>query len=117
MANGRDRDPLYSISVTARLIGTTPRTLRIYEEADLISPFRTEGKTRLYSKNDLARLHIIYYFHKEREVNLPGIKILLQFISCEESPAGPGQNKRGELKGIAKIREIAPELAARLEKQ
>ena len=107
----RDNEPLYSISVTARLIGTTPRALRIYEDAELIAPYRTQGNTRLYSKNDLKKLEVICYFHKVREVNLPGVKLLMQVISLDRG----SQDKEGSaVIPLARLKEIAPELAAKL---
>lgn len=75
------KEPLFSISVAARLLGITPRILRSYEEAELLSPYRTEGKTRLYSEQDLRKVQIIHYLHKEKEINLYGIKIIFEIIS------------------------------------
>jgi MerR family transcriptional regulator, heat shock protein HspR len=107
----KQNEPLFSISVTARLTGSTPRSLRIYEDAELISPYRTGGNTRLYSQKDLEKLEIICYLHKIREVNLQGIKLLLQIITLDGDPGeGPEAGPRERLK------EIAPELAAILEK-
>ena len=47
---------VYGISVTAELSGLDPQTLRLYEQRGLLTPARTEGGTRRYSDNDLARL-------------------------------------------------------------
>jgi len=47
---------VYSISVAAELVGTGIQNLRAYEKRGLLEPQRTEGGTRLYSENDLARL-------------------------------------------------------------
>ena len=41
------------------MLGTTPRTLRFYEEEGLMVSYRTKGGTRLYSKADIARFRII----------------------------------------------------------
>jgi MerR family transcriptional regulator/heat shock protein HspR len=72
------REPVYNISVAAKLVGVHPRTLRIYEEEGLIKPARSEGNTRLYSQHDLERLHHICYLTKEKGVNLAGVKLLLK---------------------------------------
>jgi len=45
----------YSISELSSEFGVTPRTLRYYEDKNLISPER-KGQTRLYSAADRARL-------------------------------------------------------------
>ncbi|WP_051533692.1 MerR family transcriptional regulator [Desulfitibacter alkalitolerans] len=75
------REPLFSISVAARLVGTSIRVLRYYEEMGLISPHRTSGNTRLYSNNDIKKLQLINLLQKEKDVNLSGIKIILGIIA------------------------------------
>jgi MerR family transcriptional regulator, heat shock protein HspR len=47
---------VYSISIAAELVGTGIQNLRAYEKRGLLEPQRTNGGTRLYSENDLARL-------------------------------------------------------------
>lgn len=47
---------VYGISVAAELVGTGVQNLRAYERRGLLEPDRTEGGTRLYSEEDLARL-------------------------------------------------------------
>jgi|GEM_PF-1420198 len=108
----RDKEPLFSISVVSRITGISPRVLRSYEEADLIRPYRTEGQTRLYSERDLQKLRMIYYLHKEKEVNLSGIKVILDVVSDRLKEAGTGDPKGEGPKSdvLLKIKEIAPEL-------
>ena len=50
---------LFSISVAAELAGLHPQTLRLYEREGLLDPARSQGGTRRYSRNDIARLHQI----------------------------------------------------------
>lgn len=69
--------PRYIISVASKLVGVPPHTLRTYEQADLITPARTEGNVRLYSNADIDVLHRIVELSKQG-VNLAGIKIILQ---------------------------------------
>ena len=47
------------ISAVAEMYGIHPQTLRLYEREGLIKPSRTEGKTRLYTDEDLQRLEFI----------------------------------------------------------
>jgi DNA-binding transcriptional MerR regulator len=47
---------VYGISVTAELSGVDPQTLRLYERRGLITPARTDGGTRRYSDDDVARV-------------------------------------------------------------
>jgi MerR family transcriptional regulator/heat shock protein HspR len=67
---------LYPISVVTELTGIEPHTLRGYERAGLLTPNRTEGGTRRYSENDLARLRRIATLSGLR-VNLEGIRRIL----------------------------------------
>ena len=49
----------YMIGVVSTRYGVHPQTLRLYEREGLLCPSRTEGKTRLYSDEDLERLEFI----------------------------------------------------------
>jgi DNA-binding transcriptional MerR regulator len=50
--------PLYSVSQLARQLGVTARTIRFYEDKNLITPQRA-GTTRVYTHRDRARLTLI----------------------------------------------------------
>jgi len=50
---------LFGMSVAAELTGVHPQTLRGYEAKGLLEPQRTEGGTRRYSRQDLARVEKI----------------------------------------------------------
>ncbi|WP_405165505.1 MerR family transcriptional regulator [Nocardia sp. NBC_01499] len=67
---------VYGISVTADLAGIGVQTLRLYEHHGLITPARSDGGTRRYSSNDLARLHRITTL-AATGVNLAGIARIL----------------------------------------
>lgn len=54
-----DQRGLYGISVTSELTGVPPQNLRAYEAKGLLEPARTEGGTRRYSDQDLARIERI----------------------------------------------------------
>ncbi len=49
---------LYSVTELAEALGTTPRTLRFYEDKGLVTPQRA-GQTRVYSHRDRGRLALI----------------------------------------------------------
>lgn len=66
-------EPVYMISVAAKLAGMHPQTLRIYERKKLIHPKRTPGSTRLYSQRDVDRLKLIQVLTQELGVNLAGV--------------------------------------------
>ena len=74
-----DKDtPVYMISIVAKIAGVHPQTLRFYENQGLIRPSRTEGKTRLYSENDLVRVKRIVALTRERGVNVAGTSLILR---------------------------------------
>jgi DNA-binding transcriptional MerR regulator len=49
----------YTISDLAEEFGVSKRSIRFYEEKNLISPGRTRGNYRVYSKRDRSRLRLI----------------------------------------------------------
>lgn len=53
-----DRDKTYSITELCREFEVTPRTLRFYEQKELLSPAR-RGWTRIFNYRDRARLILI----------------------------------------------------------
>ena len=70
---GDNRDePLYMISVAAKLAGVHPQTLRSYEQKGLVTPKRTSGNTRMYSQADIERLELINELTGEG-INLAGV--------------------------------------------
>jgi MerR family transcriptional regulator/heat shock protein HspR len=79
MARSNETDPgrgVYGISVAASLVGNAPQNLRLYEARGLVSPARSEGGTRLYSEDDLARLRAISDL-LDNGLNLAGIQMVL----------------------------------------
>ena len=48
--------PKYSIAVASDLSGVPQQQLRRMEESGLITPQRTDGKTRRYSDDDMTRI-------------------------------------------------------------
>jgi MerR family transcriptional regulator, heat shock protein HspR len=75
-ATRRSARGVYGISVTAELSGIDPQTLRLYERRGLITPARTEGGTRRYSDDDVARLARITQL-VDAGVNLAGVGHIL----------------------------------------
>lgn len=73
----RFSEPLFVISVAARLVEMHPQTLRKYEREGLIAPSRTSGNLRLYSDQDIERLRQVKYLVEERGMNLAGVQLAL----------------------------------------
>src|SRR5581483_93911 len=67
---------VYGISVAAELSGVAVQSLRLYERHGLLSPARSNGGTRRYSADDLARLRRISEL-VDAGVNLAGIARIL----------------------------------------
>jgi MerR family transcriptional regulator/heat shock protein HspR len=75
---GPGREPVFIISVAARLLEMHPQTLRKYEREGLIAPSRTVGKFRLYSDEDLERLRQVKHLVGERGLNLAGVQLAME---------------------------------------
>jgi len=74
----RFSEPLFVISVAARLVEMHPQTLRKYEREGLIAPSRTSGNLRLYSDSDIERLRQVKYLVENRGLNLAGVQLALE---------------------------------------
>ncbi len=73
-------EPVYVISIAARLVGMHPQTLRLYERAGLIHPARS-GHMRLYSEQDIQRLRRIQHLTQEMGVNLAGVELIFDLLA------------------------------------
>src|SRR5580692_12526577 len=68
---------VYGISVAAELSGIPVQSLRLYERYGLLKPARSDGGTRRYSADDLARLRRISEL-VETGINLAGVARILE---------------------------------------
>lgn len=71
-------EPVYLISIVAKILDIHPQTLRQYERENLICPARTNGRIRLYSQRDIDRIKLILRLTRELSVNLAGVDIILR---------------------------------------
>ena len=79
-----DKDqPIYPISVAAKLLSVHPRTLRIYEEEGLLKPAR-QGNKRFFSTNDIEWVRCLRKLIHEDGISIPGVKRLLELTPCWE---------------------------------
>lgn len=72
------KEPLYMIGAVSRMYNIHPQTLRLYEKEGLLVPSRTEGRTRMYSQEDLEKLEFILFLTRELGVNLAGVDAILR---------------------------------------
>jgi MerR family transcriptional regulator/heat shock protein HspR len=68
---------VFAISVAADMVSMRIQNLRVYERRGLVDPARTPGGSRLYSRDDIERLHRIRDLLAEG-LNLAGIGRVLE---------------------------------------
>jgi MerR family transcriptional regulator/heat shock protein HspR len=71
-------EPVYLISIVAKILDIHPQTLRQYERENLLTPSRSNGKIRLYSQRDIDRIKLILRLTRDLGVNLAGVDIILR---------------------------------------
>jgi MerR family transcriptional regulator/heat shock protein HspR len=71
-------EPVYLISIVAKILDIHPQTLRQYERENLVTPSRSNGRVRLYSQRDIDRIKLILRLTRELGVNLAGVDIILR---------------------------------------
>lgn len=71
-------EPVYLISIVAKILEIHPQTLRQYERENLITPSRSDGRIRLYSQRDIDKIKMILRLTRELGVNLAGVDIVLR---------------------------------------
>lgn len=84
MAELRDGEQYYVISVAAELTGMHAQTLRTYDRMGLVTPARTSGGGRRYSARDIALLRRVQHLSQEEGVNLAGIKAIIELTEQVE---------------------------------
>ena len=79
----RGSQQIFTIRDLAREFGVTARTLRFYEEKELLSP-RRQGQERLYSRRDRARLKLVL-MGKRVGFSLTEIKEVLDLYDLKDN--------------------------------
>ncbi|PAT12757.1 heat shock protein transcriptional repressor HspR [Corynebacterium hadale] len=74
----KDTEQYFVISVAAELTGMHAQTLRTYDRLGLVTPMRTSGGGRRYSRRDITLLRRIQQLSQEDGVNLAGIKTIIE---------------------------------------
>src|SRR5581483_5812378 len=100
---GGSRLGYLTVGQTARILGVSPSTLRLWENVGLISPARSAGRYRLYSSDLLDVLKRIKYLRDVKKLSVPGIRQMLgKPVEAEKpSAAAPAKSNIG-----AKLREM-----------
>jgi MerR family transcriptional regulator, repressor of the yfmOP operon len=104
------------IGDVARLVGTTPRTIRYYEEIGLLpeAPARPAGQHRLYTDAEVERLREVMRLKDLLGVSLEELKTLL---TAEEARAEVRAQLRRENVDPARRRELLSEALGHIDRQ
>jgi len=86
--------PFLTVGQTARLLGISPSTLRLWENVGLINPTRSSGQYRLYDQGVLTVLKRIKYLRDVKKLSVPGIK---KILGKTPAAAEPGANAQPEI--------------------
>ena len=85
----------FVISVAAELTGMHAQTLRTYDRLGLVTPMRTKGGGRRYSRRDITMLRRIQHLSQEEGVNLAGIKTIIELSEQIEELQDELETQRG----------------------
>jgi DNA-binding transcriptional MerR regulator len=104
------------IGDVARLVGTTPRTIRYYEEIGLLAeaPARLSGKHRIYTNPEVERLREVMRLKELLGVSLEELKTLL---TAEEARAEVRAQLRRDDVHPGRRRELLTEALGHLDRQ
>ena len=91
-------EPAFIISVAARMLGVHAQTLRYYERVGLIAPSRSNGRIRLYSQADVARLRQVQRLINDLGVNLAGVEVILRMTERMRAMEQELEELRAELR-------------------
>lgn len=95
-------EPVYLISVVAKVLTIHPQTLRQYEREGLVMPSRTDGKMRLYSQRDIDKIKMIQRLTRDLGVNLAGVDIIMQLKDKIDEYETLIEGLRNEISGLSK---------------
>jgi DNA-binding transcriptional MerR regulator len=116
VSTGPDPHESLRIGDLARLAGTTPRTIRYYEEIGLLpqAPARPSGQHRLYAHAEVERLREVMRLKSLLGVSLEELKTLL---SAEEARAEVRAQLRQEDVDPERERELLTESLGHIDRQ
>jgi MerR family transcriptional regulator, heat shock protein HspR len=102
-------EPVYLISIVAKILDIHPQTLRQYERENLITPSRSDGRIRMYSQRDIDRIKMILRLTRELGVNLAGVDIALRLKDQIDSMEQEIADLRHEVARAKNIHSVSPD--------
>ena len=90
-------EPLFVISIAARMMGMHAQSLRHYERLGLVRPSRSRGRVRLYSQADIERLRHIQRLVNDLGVNLAGAEVVIRLNERSRRMEDEMERLRAEL--------------------
>jgi DNA-binding transcriptional MerR regulator/quercetin dioxygenase-like cupin family protein len=105
-----------TVGQTARILGISPSTLRLWESVGLVTPARSAGQYRLYTPEVLDVLKRIKYLRDVKKLNVPGIKEVLGTslsVNHQNHPGKPTPDLGNKLRRLRKKRGLTVTEAAR----
>jgi MerR family transcriptional regulator/heat shock protein HspR len=121
--NNEAEEPVYVISIAAKLLEVHPQTLRLYERLGLLEPARSERNIRLYSLRDIDRVRRIQHLTQDMGVNLAGVDVILDLLEKMEQERQAMEQRVNEMRRevetrIARMRrELEAEVRRDLERK
>ena len=97
-------EPVFQISVVARVVGVHQQTLRAYERVGFVRPHRTRGNTRLYSQQDIEQLQQVVRLVNDLGINLAGVEVILRMGRQIEELRGEAGQLREEISRLRSTR-------------
>ncbi|NLK66477.1 MAG: helix-turn-helix transcriptional regulator [Campylobacteraceae bacterium] len=97
-------EPVYMISVVAKILDIHPQTLRQYEKEGLVEPDRTKGRMRLYSQRDVDRIKMILRLTKDLGLNLAGVDVVFRLKSQFDEQEQLIEELRAEIERLSNSR-------------
>ena len=96
-------EPVFIISVAARMLGVRTQTLRYYERLGLVEPSRTRGNQRVYSRRDVERVQHIRDLMDDLGVNLAGVEVILKLLGRLQDAESEIARLKAENEGLRNL--------------
>jgi MerR family copper efflux transcriptional regulator len=108
---------MHQIGEVADAVGLSLRTIRYYEEAELVLPSgRSTGGFRLYTEGDIDRLRLVKQM-KPLDLTIEEMRDLLTVRDRLADSATPKREREALLERLAMFAELAEERCQRLREQ